>query len=642
MSLPVDPAAAVAAIKFQCDICGKLFAYRYTLNRHRRLQHDESTRVAQIAETFSCALCKKHFSSLHYLQTHWQRHEVETAFELRQSAFRKSCTVYRRIHNKDVLSLDRVFALVGPDLVSLLQQELLTKKTMKCSIICMCTFLKFEDGEDDNNVAIDYMDVALRTQTRQIFHQSSIGQIVRGALPELQARCDDIELSGSGWVLDRVLFTDLELGKCGKIRGSCSNRRVVVKFAWQMLLPRKKGRAPPVGGAAADSGTVERNDCFLLATAHFFLDTEDRDKLTKFAHDHVNVCVSLPVAVSSIDAFERGNPALDVRFSVLHIEGPNIYPIYRSKNLQFKNVVHLALVESFDAADPEGKVHRHYAHIVNVDSFLRRTYVARKKTGQTGSAKPRRLYEYSVFYCLNCLQHYSSKRILSEHETYCTKNEPVRIILPPDNETVQFAQYGNTVKAGLFAVFDLETVNRSASAPEGDGQKCQKCDEARTGQCLCRSKILSYMDVVTYCLAVFDADNAIVHLSTFSAAENVVDTMLEEMLLIEPHLRSIMQTYVDRLPLSETDENAFRESEACYLCGENYTAADRQCASGRPVRDHCHRTNLFLGKVVLFERANFSRHDLNRDFYFYPRFRAFALQSQQERDLRHPDILSQF
>ena len=415
--------------RFDCDKCDMTFSTLQNMKRHFKRVHEKVI----IREEFRCSLCKKRFINLASLRAHWPRHSPSTRFQERQSAFRRNCISFRRVHSSSVNSVPQAFLDIKEDIFRLVEHELLLKRGLKASIIIMCTYLQF--GEDETT-PLNYMDVALRAPAHTLYHASKIRNFIRSSQVDIQQRSDDLEASGSNWVLDRCLFSDLEIGKCGRLAAGCWNQRVAVTYLNELY-------SAPVN---ATSEIEERSDCFLSSLSYHFMRTSDQAKLDEFVRLNVNVCIPMPASVDKISKFELHNAQLGVRFNILHVVDRTVYPVYTSTNYQFKEVVNLALFESEDENDRDN-FRRHYAYIIKLDSFLREKYPSRDKNG-----KKKWVFRQNKYHCVSCLSHFSSKKILTAHEQFCRQNEPVRITLPLEHETVKFRAHQNSVPVGIFGV----------------------------------------------------------------------------------------------------------------------------------------------------------------------------------------------
>ena len=556
----------ISTKKHQCTYCVKAYTTRRSLRQHFRLKHVLAQPVP-IREVFQCSICRRRFANIALLQTHKQTHEPETKFVVRNSAFRKTCITYRRVHGSTVNSIALAFLLIRRDVYNLLRFQLLTRNSMKSGLILMVRYLKY-DKEGNPTASID---MALRSPTQAIFHESTIKSYIRKCEQDISGRSQDLELNGSGWRLDSVIYSDVECGTCKKIYGSCPSQRVCVKFMKHLYV----SKSPTI----KTSSSSTRDDCFLSALAYHFMQTEDQQVLDLFIEQHVNKCVKMPMAICDVSKFELGNPALGIRFNIVQVQDNSVFPLYRSKNLQFEQIVTLCLFESEDHLDPD-QVISHYAYIVSLNSFMRDRYGKH--------------FRSTKYYCVNCLHHFSSRRVLKNHEIMCYVNSACKITVPTAEETVKFVSYHNKTPLELIGVFDFETVAVK------NVDKCDRCDADKA--CTCKSSIESTHEVICYAFILLDSEGNLVHQSSYAGEKDVVHTFLTELVSLEETLHDIVQEFRDRTPLSTEDEESFLTADKCYICLRAYTPQDYLSNTYRPVRDHNHRTSAYEGNInILIE-----------------------------------------
>ena len=93
----------------------------------------------------------------------------------------------------------------------------------------------------------------------------------------------------------------------------------------------------------------------------------------------------------------------------------------------------------------------HFLLIKDVNKYLRRCY--RKEP------KAKKSYQ-RAFYCLNCLNSFSSQLMLDEHDRICSMHKPRQELMPDgDKSKIQFKNFEKQHKLDYIAYLDFEYVS---------------------------------------------------------------------------------------------------------------------------------------------------------------------------------------
>jgi hypothetical protein len=191
---------------FPCEHpdCGAVFRRRFNRNRHFERSHI----VAE--DVFQCNLCGQVFNTRAAVQTHRRTHLPTTGFtELRQ-AFGRSCVIYRKVYAQKTRTFEEAFLTDKTDIRKLIKYHLEVARFIKVSASYCIEFVKVDPAGDVYAVNEFFIRSEAHTclNSRDIYHFSQkVKRIV-------QNRIDDFVNRGSGWIMDEVLYADLEVVRC--------------------------------------------------------------------------------------------------------------------------------------------------------------------------------------------------------------------------------------------------------------------------------------------------------------------------------------------------------------------------------------------------------------------------------------------
>ena len=307
------------------------------------------------------------------------------------------------------------------------------------------------------------------------------------------------------------------------------------------------------------------NQCFFDAIAYHFLKTSSRKKIEKFKKDNLVIKVPTPVKVRDIKKFEKHNSHLKMSINILCMEEKDIFPVLISKS-GGTNAITLLL---YNCQKSDGnKIVRHYSYIEDINKFLRKNY-----RGNGGKLSYQRSSN-----CPNCLQKFGYKTVPKEHLEACQKNEPQKVIVPEEGETVQFKNFNRRFPCAFFGTFDFEA--------------CQKkpvytCEACQSKTCTHATTVSKVQIPITCSLLIVDGRrNKIFHKFTYSGLD-CASQLISRLLSLEGEINAILTKYKEDLELTAEEEMSFEEAEICHICE---TEMDNV-----KVRDHCHATGKYLG-----------------------------------------------
>jgi DNA polymerase type B, organellar and viral len=530
--------------KFACPQCEAEFTSKFSRTRHILRIHTNANLV------HPCETCGNVFNSVMELKKHRKTHPPNSDFVIIASAFKKTCVVYRKTYHKRMKTLAEAFFNDKEDIHTVLQHEVNRKKSVKASLIFHAEFLRDPSG---TGVNFESYVVHLRSPTIHLYNVQLIHSFLQNAQDAAQNRIDDFIEHGSGWTLDEILCTDIEIGGCAPLNGSCN--LLSIKYMKSLK------KIPPI---------TNMQQCFFEAVAFHFKRTTNKKLLSKFIRRKLNVTIPTPVKVADIIKFERANSKLGLKINVLYAEDEAIYPLYVSKvGGLAKHYVNLLLFKT----TINGEVLSHYSYIENLDLLLRRTY---------GEKNEKKSYERS-FRCPNCLGKFSSSKIMLQHMVACSKNRPQTVVMPERGDMMYFKKYENKFFAPIIGFFDFEACQKKPK------HGCSKCED---DVCSHKTIISTSQEPITYSLIIIESkDNGVLHKSTYTG-NDCASKLIDELLGMEEKLIAKFTQFKKLGPLTKREKKIFFRTKVCHICEKEL--------NGDKVKDHCHATGNFLGAAHNF------------------------------------------
>ena len=556
----------MAEIKnFNCDVCGIVFTRKANRDRHKLNMHEHETLVYQ------CNICDRAYDSIQKLRNHRRNHSFDGDFLLLKKAFKENCVVYRKLFDQDVNSVELSHQLNKNQIDELLSLELNQKKSLKVSLIYHVEFVReTEDGKDTN------YEMCIREPSTEIFRVQEIATLQKSAKQYTENRVSEFCRNGSGWRLQQILGTDVEIGVCSPLGGSC--HLLKIKFLKNVKkIPLKKFQRV---------SSLKEENCFLQAVAYHFVRSESIWKLSKFLNKKVIFNRNQKVMrIKDIQKFEEENFHLDFKINVLQEEDQDVYPLYVSQRKSAKNVINLLLYRTMI----KDEIVEHFTYIENLDSLLRKKYFYKNEGEEKNSTSSKKRS-----FCPNCLQGFSTTQILARHVEDCSKKSPQKMVLPKEGSKMSFKNYKNKFDVPIIGFFDFESV-----------QKVQKDFQPPSKET--KTKVEFEQLPYSYSLILVDAREKVIHSSSYTG-KNCVKVFIDELLSLEEKLQRHLRKFVP-LYMSIADEKKHRKAKICYICEESlYDDKGKKDSC----RDHDHFTsglykNLSSVNLIFHSQATLGR-----------------------------------
>ena len=329
---------------FYCEQCNRHYTSRRYYLRHKQRFHN-NVRMA-----YPCGLCQRFFESAHDLDLHRsQAHVRRSEFYLKHKALRSTCQIYRLDLPKRLKSINDAIEYSSLKFLEFLEEKVEDLNSLKFSIVLGA---EYEQGQDDNEAERERMLMNFRSPAQTLLQFQDVSPLVAKALLGVESNAEQFNANGSGWVLQRMLYVDIEMGKCFQLSGSCSLHEIITckglknsESASTMEI-HKDDEWP-----STDMETHNDGRCFYLAIASYFLnDRKDKQTIEKYISENIYEVLDVPVRVKDISTFEEANHHLNCSINVIYknIHG-ELYPVHISKR-KSKYVINLLL---FYIAQPD-------------------------------------------------------------------------------------------------------------------------------------------------------------------------------------------------------------------------------------------------------------------------------------------------
>jgi len=574
--------ASVGKTKLSCPAynCKASFTREFNLNRHYERFHMNN----DIAE--KCLLCGQIFIDCAELQKHYKViHKPSKNFILKESAFKKSVVTYRFTFPNNTLDLTQAQQSVLPEILTLVQNEAAKKTLVKVGLIIICQMSMVDHvGEKMTTTMIPFRSTSFLVNgfntvglKRSILRSFSLQE------RDMEEFCD----CSSNWVFERAVAFDVEIAAMkpilvGQDTDDTATSEILTSDEEDERKKEKSEFYDVRDARKFNTRNIKNNKflfnpsnydekCFLYCVLKHLKLTHPRKKyrgwsFKKFEATLNTIGITFPISIQQIEKFCKQNPHLKLKINIILLNTKHhVFPLeYGMGRKKTKNVMNLLLIQRRNDSED---INNHFLLITDLHKFLRKTY-------HDGS------YQRS-FTCVNCLNGFSSLKILEKHEVTCSLHKP-RMEIVSDDTTMKFKNYQNQHPLEYIAFLDFECVlpKTAKKCPECTHLRC-KCDRSYT-------EPVADQHPITYSLVILDQNGEIIHKKTHStdnAADHLINHLLEEE---ETWLSNLFNSCVE-MALNKKDWVVYNQTTSCYMCKTVFNDNIVKC------RDHCHFTGKFLG-----------------------------------------------
>jgi hypothetical protein len=561
--------------------CGKHFTRNTNLNRHFQNFHINETIVEK------CFICQEIFQNCNDLQNHYRRNHLKSKkFVILQSAFRRSILTYRYTFPDNCNILSTAQASIQNKIKNIILCESAKKNVCKISLVFIAQMSMLDHAGEKMTIAT----IPFRASNflANASMPSNIRKNIIKSFNQQASNVDEFMLSGSNWHFDRALFFDIEVAALRPIvAGSQQTKSTLPKND-----PEKEINISSFKNNRFLYNPSNKDmKCFLYCLAYFEHSKEIEKKskksvtymLKKYVEKYNTEKIEFPISLKGIKRFLKINNHLDLKINILlrtksKNKSENIFP-YEYGLGHGSKVVNLLMVQN-EIGENVGV--NHFLLIKDVNKYLRVVY----KKGSKLSYK-------KTYFCLNCLNSFSTPQVLHEHEKLCNMNKPRCEVMPDEKNTkIFFKNYEKQQELEYIGFLDFECVlpPEKNQCPICSSLKC-KCDASFTD-------ILSKQHPIGFNFLVLGPHDKIIHEESFIGEDAGIEFVNHLLIQENKWIKNLLASKNEMI-MKPIDSINFNQSTNCYICEEEFTSENYKC------RDHDHISSEYLGAAC--NRCNLRR-----------------------------------
>ena len=303
----------------------------------------------------------------------------------------------------------------------------------------------------------------------------------------------------------------------------------------------------------------EDNECFRWChIRHLNPQDKDPQRIKKTDKAFVNNLnyqgIEFPVTIKQYNKIEQQNK---IRINVFGYEEKQKYPIYVSKE-KYEDCMNLLLI-----TENENK------HYVLIKDFNKYMYDITK-------------HKERKHFCMYCLQHFTSERVLNNHKENCIQLNGAQAIKMPtkDDNILKFNNAHKQIPVPFVIYADFEAITEKIHGCQPNDDKSYTEAYQRHTDCGYGYKVVCcYDDKYTKPVQIYRGEKAVY---------KFMEAMLDEV----KYCNKIMKKHFNKpLRMTEDDEKEFQKANECHICNKKYNENDVR------VRDHCHITGKYRGSA---------------------------------------------
>ena len=362
-----------------------------------------------------------------------------------------------------------------------------------------------------------FQDSPVSVKNRNLIRPEDLGELLDEVMEVINGKLSKYDTNGSGWVFHTILSHDLHVSKYDPLRGSS-----------YLELPKQLRHS--------NKGLVniknEDDKCFLWCHVRHLRPQEHNPNRVK-KEDRISAAklnyrgIKFPVEISQVGRVEKQN---EIAINIFGYEN-KVFKL-RLSNARYKEVVNLLLIER------DGK-----SHYVLIKDFNRLMFKINKSRNKK-------------YFCMYCLQRFSSGELLAKHEEDCIViNGNQAIGMPPQGSFVEFKNYGRRLQVPFVIYADFESL--LPSVDKGGSERVRPYQEHIA--CGFSHKVACSFDD-KYSRPIQGGRGK-------DAVHDFLTGVLEE----ANRCTKIMDAIKKPLRMTPSDEADFLCNEQCHICGKAYT-----------------------------------------------------------------------
>lgn len=549
-------------VKLKCpDLnCPLFFQKRFNLNRHYEKFHLNSNLVEK------CFLCGQIFESCEKMQEHYLTQHTLHKFKPVESAFKRAIITYRYTFSENEFNFAQAQNRIRQNIFNTILCEAGQKIVCKVSLVFVGLMQMTDNaGEKVSTAAIPFRAPSFVANASM---KKNISKNISKSFNHHARSLEDFMNSGSNWQFDRALVFHIEVAELRPI------------VAGALIDEEKKVNISEINNRKFLYNPCNKDQkCFLYCVAKFLygIDAKNKKSPESQLRKHIRKFninnISFPISIQGIQRFLKQNENLDLKINILTRVSNDFG---KEKILPYEyglgggsKIMNILLVQK----QIKLSATNHFLLIENVDKYLRAIYINREKF---------KTYQ-KTNYCLNCLNSFSSKFHLQEHERICCMNKPRLELIPEEKkQLIKFRNYEKQHELEYIAYLDFECVlpKETNYCFVCSSLKC-KCDASFTD-------ILSNQHPIGYSFVVLGSKGTAIHEDSY-IGENAGEVFVRNLLDQEKKWIKPLLSVSNEMVMSKEDTSNFFRAKNCYLCDKEFSETVVKC------RDHSHITSRYIG-----------------------------------------------
>ena len=264
--------------------------------------------------------------------------------------------------------------------------------------------------------------------------------------------------------------------------------------------------------------------------------------------------IEFPVEVKQCNKLDKQN---SIRINVFSYENKKPFPVYVSKE-KYENCLNLLLITDDEKT-----------HYVLIKDFNRFMYNQTK-------------HKSKKHFCMFCLQHFTSEKILNNHKENCIEINGTQAIKMPDksNNIRKFNNFHKQLPVPFVIYADFEALTEKVSGCKPNTEKSFTQAYQKHTDCGYGYKVVCcYGDKYTKPIKIYRKPKAVY---------KFMEAMLKEI----GYCKYVIKKYFNKpFKMTPYNEEQFQKESECHICGKEYKNNDIK------VRDHCHITGVYRGSA---------------------------------------------
>ena len=390
----------------------------------------------------------------------------------------------------------------------------------------------------------EYKTAHFNSKPQTIINNVEIPEALQSSKQQILNMIAQWVSEGSGWTIQSVDNHYLNIVQYQPMKGSS-----YIKLP-QELRNGKKGLI---------NMKNEDNECFRWChIRHLNPQDTNPQRIKKTDKEYINQLdytgIEFPVTTKQYNKIEKQN---EININVFGYENKQLYPIFVSKE-KYNRQMNLLLITENE--------NKHYVLIEDFNRFM---------FNQTK-------YEGKKHFCMNCLQCFSSERVLNDHRDNCIQVNGTQAVKMPDkhNNILKFNNFHKQQPVPFVIYADFEAITEKISGCQPNNDKSYTEVYQKHTDCGFGYKVVyCYDDKYSQPLKIYRGEKAV-----YTFREYLLDEV--------KYCKKIMNKEFNKaLKMTKEDVKKFQKAEECHICDKKYTDEDIR------VRDHCHITGKYRGSA---------------------------------------------